>query len=203
MNANDNEQRDPDNKIRPHDEEFWANEKAYGQSFASDLLEQYKALSEHRGRDTHLYTVTNAFFLTVHLAILSGLLLLLKTVVEGGTTADKFVPGILVAIGAAACGAFGLYLCRKWWLAMRSYRTMLGEQDNLLYEIEKRLPARALYAIDNLCPGRPLRLECAHRESIKEIYHRFPVALCYPYLVLVVLVILAAARCWEPWSQAA
>ncbi|MGW2055574.1 RipA family octameric membrane protein [Streptomyces sp. NPDC001840] len=96
------------------------------------ILEQYKLCVEMADRLSARRGITNSFFLTLNLAVIS---LIASMVSKVASESEIFIPVVALII---TCGE-----CFVWFCALRSYRLLNKAKYAVIEVLEERLPARA------------------------------------------------------------
>lgn len=104
------------------------SKNSYGDLHAAHLLEQYKLYVEMADRVSARRMLANSFFVSVHTALITAFVVLLK---------DNIIPKTLVGLIPFLAV---LILCLIWWNMLCSYKKLNGAKFKLIGEIEKRLP---------------------------------------------------------------
>ena len=117
------------------------NEKSVDDARDTETLvfEQYKLAVEMADQVSARRATANAFFATIHTALLAVLSAAFVASAGGsGWDSSHAVAGIGVAFG-------GLVLAAAWFLLLRSYRDLNEAKFKVIQEVEKQLPI-ALFA---------------------------------------------------------
>jgi hypothetical protein len=96
------------------------------------LLEQYRLFVEMADNVSQRRHQTNAFFLTVNLALVTAL----STLATGGGSAAIGNGGIVIVAIA------GIAFSYSWWRLVWSYKQLNGGKFEVIHVLESRLPAR-------------------------------------------------------------
>jgi hypothetical protein len=107
------------------------------------LLEQYRLYVEMADNVSQRRHQTNAFFLTVNLALVTAL----STLVTGSGSAAVGSGGVVIAAVA------GIAFSHFWRRLVRSYRQLNSGKFSVVHHLETRLPAR-LYDAEWTALGR-------------------------------------------------
>lgn len=137
------------------------------QLHAEHILEQYKLYAKLLDTHSNRFDSLNKFFLTLHLAVISGLLLIIKENI------DISILGYLSLISLPSL------ICFVWWVALKSSR----HYTTIKYEI--------LEEMEELLPTRPFNYEWYNKMKSGNIYLRIQVTLQWiPWFIIVLYVVL-------------
>lgn len=109
---------------------YKVREEGYGPDYRHHLLEQYKLYVEMADRSSARRQTANAFFLSVHTALLAVL-----------GVAVKEQPPAALALWFLVVSVPGLLLAFVWYRLVRSYKDMNSGKFRVIHRLEARLPA--------------------------------------------------------------
>lgn len=114
------------------DTEAFSNE-----TYNTLLIEQYKIYVEMYDRITSRRSIANTFFLTLHAILISVLGLSLRNTDSVSGVGLLLFPllGLLV-------------LCYAWWRLVQYYRRVSNAKEQVIGELEKRLPSSPAHAAE-------------------------------------------------------
>ena len=101
--------------------------ESYGESFKSDLFEQYKLYINSVEKVTDRRNSANNYLLTVNSLLLTAYSFLLNTHIKNNWTFIVSIAGVLVSL--------------TWIRIIISYRNMNEMKFSIIHEIEEHLPA--------------------------------------------------------------
>ena len=114
------------------DTEAFSNE-----TYHTLLIEQYKIYVEMYDRITSRRSIANTFFLTIHAVLISILGLSLRNT-------DS-----ISGVGLLLFPLLGLLvLCYAWWRLVQYYRRVSSAKEQVIGELEKRLPSSPAHAAE-------------------------------------------------------
>lgn len=158
----------------------------YGESFQSDLLEQYKLYVEMADRISARRVQINSFYIS----LLSGLLALLSIFVNKEVL-SKFQDTKFKNITLLVVGLLGIILCFLWQSNIRSYKQLNSAKFKVISEIEKYMPF-SLYEMEWGILKKDREYKRYMEQTIVERY--IPFIMAIPYLILLVYSLLALTR---------
>jgi hypothetical protein len=147
----------------------------YGTEYEKHLFEQYKLYVEMADRVSARRMLANAFFVSVHTALITAFTVLLKEKVLLPTLAG-LMPFLAVIL-----------MCFVWWRVLQSYRQLNSGKFKVIHALEQMLPVAPYGAEWNALGdgrNRKLYLPLTHIENW--------VPVCFGGLY----VFLAATRCF-------
>lgn len=112
-----------------------ATQEAYGESFVSHRLEQYKLFVEMMDKVSERKQGTNSFFLAINTAVLSLL---------GVSWSQSNL--LLNDMWTIIIGGSGILLCTTWESMIQSAKTLNSAKFKVIHEIENQLPLKPYYA---------------------------------------------------------
>ena len=161
---------------KPAQEFLRCDRESYGDSFTSDLLEQYKLYVRSAESVSSRRIASSRYLLTLNVALVALYGLQSSTLDSGWWTILIPVLGIPVSI--------------LWHRIIRSHKNLNDVKFRIIHELEERLPA-ALYAYEwrlaNEGRGKPYR-------SVTDIERWIPLAFVGLHFVLFVIFAGAAVR---------
>ena len=116
--------------------EIWneGDEAFSNEQFSSLVMEQYKLYVEMADRASFRRTLVNLFFLIVNIIVVS---LLALGISRTGSPVSMFLM-LLPLAGMVA-------ICYAWWRVVRHYRHMVSIKENVIGELERRLPCSPIW----------------------------------------------------------
>lgn len=103
------------------------------------VFEQYKLYVQMADQTTERRTKANTFFMTLHIAVYSGMWAFLIREFKDLRGAEA---AVWLALPAAMPFLMIGLICICWWFAVRSYDQLLSKKFEIISELESALPAR-------------------------------------------------------------
>jgi hypothetical protein len=152
-------------------------EKDYGDQYREHLLQQYKQYLDMADKVSERRTSSNAFFLTINAALISGFGIVDVT--------SRKTPIMLYIAG----GFSAIILCYWWFRLISAYRDLGTAKFLVVHEMEKSLPLRPFDA----------EWEAVGRGENKKLYWPFTHIerrIPWVFMCLYIMVILYAVFRW-------
>ena len=157
---------------KPAQNLFHCTRESYGDSFASDLLEQYKLYVQSAENVSARRVASSRYLLTLNAALVA--LYGLQSAGFGETCLTLLVPFAGIAVSVV------------WWQIIQSHRNLNDIKFRLILEVEKHLPAalyRSEWELAEKGQGKTYR-------AVTTIERRIPILFGALHVILTVIVAL-------------
>ena len=151
------------------------------------ILELYKLTVEMADRVSSRRSTANAFFLTVHTALVT-----VVGIFTTDVTAGQPSPGVSAYASVLASAVAGIVLATAWFILLRSYRDLNSAKFAVINQIEKdHLPIHPFADEWKSLKEDPVRAWRNRYAELGFVERAVPTTFCALYVGLIVITVLA------------